>query len=514
VLLDGEQQEISFHHDVADALFTSIRTRLPVRTKNCRVKLLEVWDSSQAFFTKECTRTVVQQQIEARFAHLVLGCVMNGSRQICIAALYAGLVLSPQASLAQGSCEAPTAWTSHATVPPPDASVPLTSNCAFHLWAWQTLLWMTQPAADGKPRFLGFPNTAETFAPAAASPAIFVARATPKVLTLTARAAKSSDPFGSILQAGSDGVLIHRGGRAVYYSVNFDPTYYNFIRNKKYFDPAIFEAAPADQNFPDGALEFKYSWRILAENESATGFYTQQADIQLLIDQNGEVKTDPSQVRRVNAALVGIHVVGVVKDHPEFIWATFEHKDNAPDLPAGMAPDAPTPVSDKDRVFYRANTPASQSNLPNGGAVRLVDPAAQTLTPVTDVFRRFPWGSQPADAGNAANIVALNASVRSRVLSSDPVWQNYILIGGTWLPPNSLAPNQSLGTRAVASTRLSNATMETFMQDEDTNCLTCHNTRGAFKAGVRLPPKNLNLSHSLTEAYFRAQKSLNVLKLQ
>ena len=437
---------------------------------------------------------------------------MMRNQPLRVCAVAALVALWPSPSSAQESCAAPAAWSSHDTVPAPDATVAPGSNCDFHVWAWQTLLWMTQPGAGGKPRFLSFPNTAETFAPAGVSPANFVARAVPKVLTLAARVTKSSDPFDSILQAGSSGVLIHRSGRAIYYSVNFDPIYYNFIRTQKYFDPTIFEAAPADQNFPVGALEFKYAWRILAEGEDASGYYTQPADIELLIDQNGEVQTDPNQVRRVNVALIGIHVVGIVKDHPEFIWATFEHKDNAPDLPAGMAADSPNPVSDKDWLLYIANTPASQSNQPNAGAVKLVDPAKQTLKPVTNVFRQFPWGSRPADAANAANIVALNTSVRGRVLSSDAIWQNYMLVGGTWLPPNSLAPNQSYGNRAVASTRLGNSAMETFVQDA--NCFTCHNTRGISKAGVQLQPKNLNLSHSLTGAYFQAKKSLNALKLQ
>ena len=32
-------------------------------------------------------------------------------------------------------------------------------------------------------------------------------------------------------------------------------------------------------------------------------------------------------------ALVGIHIVGTVQNHPEFVWSTFEHILNAPDAP-------------------------------------------------------------------------------------------------------------------------------------------------------------------------------------
>ena len=362
--------------------------------------------------------------------------------RIAIAAVLPSLLPAPSsAQPVQPPCEAPAAWTSHAAVPAPDPSVAPSSNCAFHVWAWQTLLWMTQPGADGKPQFLGFPTTAETFAPEGASPASFVASATPRTLKLTARVTKSSDPFDSIVQASTRGVLIHRSGSAVYYSINVGPAYYEFIRANRYYDPIAFEAAPATDTFPVGALEFKYSWRILADGEDAAGFYTQPAEIQLLIERDGKVVTDPTRTKPVTAALVGVHVVGVVRDHPEFIWATFEHQDNAPDLPAGMAVTSPAPVSDKNWTFYTANTPAAQGNLSNADAVKLADPAQQTLTPVTHAFRQFPWGSQPGNSDNAANIVSLNAGVRSRVLPSS-VWQNYMLIGGTWLPSNSLAPNQ------------------------------------------------------------------------
>ena len=158
----------------------------------------------------------------------------------------------------------------------------------------------------------------------------------------------------------------------------------------------------------------------------------------------------------------------------------------------------------------RLNTIAS--NLANADAVKLTDAVKQTLTPVSHLFRQYPWGSPPAASENAENIVALNASVRSRVLTSS-VWQKYMLIGGTWLPPNALEPNQSLQTRAVASTRLSNTTMESFNQDES-NCFACHNTRRASKAGVTLKAMNLNLSHALTDAYFHAQKSINAARFR
>jgi hypothetical protein len=38
----------------------------------------------------------------------------------------------------------------------------------------------------------------------------------------------------------------------------------------------------------------------------------------------------PNGQKTVNLAMVGMHVVGSTKGHPEMIWATFEHIGNAP----------------------------------------------------------------------------------------------------------------------------------------------------------------------------------------
>ena len=435
---------------------------------------------------------------------------MDRLKRTCIVAAFFVAMMSGEA-LAQSSCAAPADWVSHQAVSAPDPSIAPNSNCAFHVWAWQTLLWMTQQGTGGGPRFLSFPTVSETFAPEGASPVILVTSGPPKVLVVTPRSTKSSDPFDSIVQAGRRGVLIHRNGRAVYYSVNVDRIYYEFIRSKKYYDPAVLENAPADENFPIGALEFKYSWRIVADGEDSSKFFVWPAEIHLLVERDGAVVVDPTQTQNVTVALVGIHVVGIVKDHPEFIWATFEHVDNAPDLPAGMSVNSPNPVSAQDWTFYRANTPANQSNRPNATIVKLEDPAKQVVSPIRDVFRQFPWGSQQSDASNAADIISLNTSVRDRVLASEPVWKNYMLVGGTWLLPNSLQPGQSFFSKALASTRLANATMETFIQS--LNCFGCHSTLGASQNGVTLAAKNINLSHVLTDAYFRAKRTTNATSI-
>ncbi len=428
------------------------------------------------------------------------------------------LGLSAAPSFADGACVAPSSWTSHDAVPAPDNSIAPQTNCDFHVWSWNTFLWMTQPDSDGDLRFQNFATLDELFDPAPMKTE-FSALSLDKSFVLAPRALKpqalsedallaleptktnkaalaSVQDIGEINQAGSAGVLVRRGaddptsGRAVYYSLNVDPVYYNFVRENKYYDVATYLAAPDDTNFAVGSAEFKYSWMVVEDGEDVSDFFTVDAEIvQLTTNKDGQVVPDPTKLIPATVALVGIHVVGVVEDHPEFIWATFEHKSNSPDLPHGMDPKSTDPVSSEDWTFYAANTPAKDSNLiDDTNNLKFADESAQTLEPVVNVFREYAWGTDlddPSGPANAANIQSLNQSVLSGTLSGDSVWNNYHLIGAVWgdgdLQPKSIVT-------PIGSTKLSNSTLETFTQ-QYSQCFSCHTTYN----------KNMDISHIMKQ---------------
>lgn len=321
----------------------------------------------------------------------------------------------------QSSCVGPPAWTSHAAVPEPNNAAP-TSNCAFHVWAWNTFLWMTQLEAGNALRFETFATIEELFAPPTRAMR-FAAMPAKKVLRLTVRTPKTEAMQGldSIFQAGTGGLIVHgptkAAGRALYYSQNVEKVFFEFVRINRYYDPDIYAASPPETNFPIGAMEFEYSWQVVDENEDVSRFYTTRAKIFLLAEETIDGKTvvvlDPDNTAEVTVALIGIHVVGVVEDHPEFIRATFEHVDNAPDLPPGLNTTSPEPVSIRDWTFYHANTPARDANRNRVNSLRLVDADAQLLSPTVDVFRAFAFGGGSPE--NVANIQSLNASVTAQV---------------------------------------------------------------------------------------------------
>jgi len=420
------------------------------------------------------------------------------------------------ASSGMAQCQAPDAWFPHESTPKPNDNADFNSNCEFHQWSWQMFLWLTQPTGpNGELRFETMQTPSELFGlDEGAAPKALAARKVPSILKLTARVTKTgkTSSFDEINQAGSRGLLIAhnnegnpaKGGRAVYFSQHINDTYYNFVRSNKYYVPEKYEEAPEDKNFPVGSLELKASWRIV-ENDTS-GLYTRMAQVSTLTtDGNGNVVVDPkAEPQTVRVTLVGLHVVGVVKDHPEFIWATFEHVDNAPVLPDGVQPDANTPVSDRDWTFYTKNTVAKDCNVNNAGSP-VLDAGSQHLHPITQVFLQYKNGG--GDATNQANIESLNASVQGKLAASSP-WNKFRLDGAIWMLPNSLKPGGINQNDLRGSLTLSNATMETFTQDKNSfrdNCFKCHTSGPAFppKPGPpTLAAKNMNISHIMTHGYF------------
>jgi hypothetical protein len=59
-------------------------------------------------------------------------------------------------------------------------------------------------------------------------------------------------------------------------------------------------------------------------------------------------------------------VVGVIEGHPEFVWATFEQLDNAPNLLGVKSSEAVNNDKDKHFTFYAQGELASKCNQPNG----------------------------------------------------------------------------------------------------------------------------------------------------
>ncbi|KLN64010.1 hypothetical protein ZX61_17850 [Vibrio sp. VPAP30] len=370
---------------------------------------------------------------------------------------------------------------------------------------------------NNKPRFLDF-----------ATPQSLVGLKQRGILPRTSKKQHGSS-LDEYLQAGTDGILVDQNNRAVYYSQYVNQTYADFVQGrlggKDLTNPDNVLAMVPTTEFPihdeKGALELKASWKIVAPDDNVEGLFTVEKEIAKFVNTPSGVKIDPTQVEQQTLALVGFHIGGIVANHPEMIWATFEFNKNAPNVPDGMKLE--DVVSDQDYLFYKKGTQLGNCNKNAGVNGLTMEEQTQKFSPVTQVCRRYAFGNQTGQKqSNTDNIKSLNASVWANLPKQLGYLSNYFQVGAIWInntagtndPLKSpLKPGLTFATDEIltGSLRLSNSTIETYTQSATAmnNCFRCHNTEQAFAPKpdlTPLPATNLNISHAFQNIFFWSQE--------
>ncbi len=426
-------------------------------------------------------------------------------------------------AVAPTGCNCESDWFPHSQTPAPaegkgspfDTSS--TTNCIFHQWSWQKFLWLTKPLPSGNPLFLDS-------------------------MILVSNQMVPVAPVGGVelvledtSQAGGGGVLVSNPAFAadktqhtVYYGIFINAglqTAANSMKNAILKNTALLNN---NFTFPVGSLELKTSWvdvNALPASE-AGNYFTTTAVIM------------PGS-KKITAALLGMHVVGVVENHPEFIWATFEHLDMAPsyDWKATTNQDVPV-TSNVDKLFFAKGYNATWNDLqynpppkPNNvftvyklGIPRIANDSFMTVSQ-----------SEPI---NFYNITGLNACVAAGVKD---VWQNYFYNGSIWLNMDGLTTQQQADTILAQGGSLGNGmpgsqtrgclaafniTMETYMQVFGTitqmnagtlnNCFGCHNAPANISLNNNPPVSGkspLYLSH-IFRSYLSVSSGVPINKIE
>jgi hypothetical protein len=448
-------------------------------------------------------------------------------------------------ALAQSSCPVPSDWLPTTPLPTNDTPPPHPApDCPFYRDAWQNFLYVMQPSSDGAPRFItSYATIADLFGPDAAPQ---FAKQRTGFLSLAPRIAEfpnekllhtPGDPPGidaGVNQAGPlRGLLIDQNGNPIFYAIQVNGVYSDFIKEKGLKTKAALLSADPDKiEFGEGAVELKSAWQIVTPTTRRSDYFVTKALVPNLKVKDGDVVIDSSR-REVDVALIAIHVVFVLKGHPEFIWSTFEHvnangvRDNAPAATANPPLAGSTKISSSDWPLYKANTFASTANLPNSTQDRAnkFDGSTQNFSKgggvlSSSVYRMFP-ASKSSDTAEDDDVVAVNGSMRQLFAAShlnpNDRRQHYQLVGAIWLDNPAgdfkskvLFQNQDGQTtdtpRAMVAgeDRLSSTAMESFTQADDgrPNCFSCHNTTRVTddKTGTTIiPPKRINVSHVISK---------------
>lgn len=457
-------------------------------------------------------------------------------------------------SFAEGGCAADKAWLHPAG--PPDLTMTPPSHpaedCPFYQAAWRTFLFATNPDG-GVPAFLSSFETIESVFGKEAK-VRFPPRAEGK-LALRPRITKEQGrkPIGAgVAQAGTAGILIDRDGYPVYYAIHMNDVFTKFLRDNHLTTAAGAQAANQNLPFPAGAIEMKSAWKIVpAGSKLEEKYFTVDAQVPRLIAVGGaqpDVVIDNSlPPQDVKVALLAIHVVFVLGNHSEFIWSTFEHTDeqgnpdSAPSGPIYGTKPAATEVSDKDFLLFKAHTTIAGGNNISSSAQRATqfDAAMQRFTEMTptnppgtpptipsSIYRVFPFSKLKGRDGPGlplkladqmdGQVVAINKSM-GELFNADAANKTtadkrrfYRLVGAVWLDKHDSfqvgqafrnGSNQTSDEGAVAGEDgLSSTAMESFTQEDNVNCLSCHDTQAITSgSNVILQPKLLNVSHIISK---------------
>ena len=293
--------------------------------------------------------------------------------------------------------------------------------------------------------------------------------------TLLARAIKPSD-FEDVQADGN--AVYDQKGNILYFNVFYSQQLCNAKRN----------------HFVRGTMEAKVSWRIVPKNSPHT-YYTIKAKI-------------PNHETEVTLGMLGIHLAIWTPNHPEMIWATWEHKANAP-LCNGSSPSTIWNLSAQNAAECLKSNPQKQSGPPSKkcDSFKFNTPVSQSGVPAitgtpTNVCRQYAYGNQDGKSvngnDNSANLLAIKELNESLVgvrglLTNLPkrnpmhVWSHYQMIGGLWTkngaesgppPIPSKQGNPSKTSPQRGSLELTNMSMETFQQGDTSfipNCFGCHN---------------------------------------
>lgn len=228
-------------------------------------------------------------------------------------------------------------------------------------------------------------------------------------------------------------------------------------------------------------------------------------------------KVDETTLRQTTLAMVGMHVVGTVQGHPEMVWATFEHVDNAPNQPYVYFNSAGNKVVNddfdlvgRDWLFSSGKKSAKSSTesqcdigtakppyVYNDGNITL---STGSTADDLNINRMNPWGSPSACftglgqwdlapyADKNTQLISLNRSVIGHVASEQPndPRQYYFLSGSIWTSDSAVPyyDGNTLIASLTGTVHPANTTMETFNQG--LSCFTCHamGAKGGQPTGV------------------------------
>jgi hypothetical protein len=252
---------------------------------------------------------------------------------------------------------------------------------------------------------------------------------------------------------------------------------YNYIRQNKLYDANVQQTFVVSPGIslpdgtagsaaygPTGAIEIKAAWLELTNPADWPRFKIARASV-----------TYPGQPsKNVVVGLTGLHIIHKTALGQQFIWATFEHRQNAPDAAQVKSGKFNPPYT----YFNPACNPATDyyKCVPNANPAS-VNGGKNPLDAPIQVVRETAIPTRPNN-----DVAGLNDYVWSQVIAAQnpkSVFLNYQLVNVLWSNQNTTIPAGARTPLVAAQLSpgasqepVANTTMETYVQN--LTCLTCH----------------------------------------
>jgi len=307
--------------------------------------------------------------------------------------------------------------------------------------------------------------------------------------------------LSSFQQAGDDSWVTAQNGYVALYEVRLNLDEFNFINQNQLYNANVqqsFATGATGFNLPDGtsqfsqygqtgSIELKAAWIELDDPSLWASFKTSKAYV--------VYPSAPNTPKLVTVGLVGLHIIHKTAKGQQFVWATFEHVNNAPST-----------------ADINSKTLLPWYTFFNGGCNPSTDhyqcqPNAQIQA---NYFPRLPQDSYvspiqvvrttPISNSTTNNIAGLNQYVWGKISNVNPnsVFLNYQLVNVLWasnstnipsgatVPLTKGDPQPNPGTQPVANT-----TLETYRQAK--SCLDCHAFASIAPLNNKLNKKTVNV---------------------
>jgi hypothetical protein len=278
--------------------------------------------------------------------------------------------------------------------------------------------------------------------------------------------------------------------------------------------PVGLNSTPKTPNSDIGAFMLKVSWKILSDEEIRDQTFHMVEALVLTPAKDPDNPKEPRNCLPETLGLIGFHAVHKTASRPQWIWTSFEHVKNVPDMEevARKTANGPYNFYDVDCKTCAVNATPPKPWIP--------DPNQNDLMfRPKDLSKKESFRSQIVRE-TVQTDAAKNMNAIFQSMLANTVWKNYMLISTQWpsnfpctqlhlkgtpkpnpdfTKPGTDFTKQPDMTCSPAPTFMANSTLETYSQGEvpiaSSSCIACHGNAVSFQRGASsLQPGKLNQS--------------------